>query len=267
MKTTKSLKGLILAATGSALIATGAMAADITQIMPPTTPTYTPTPPPPAFKWAGPYAGISTSVDFCKGWCWFAVNANVGYNFVAGANFLIGAQGSIGYWYYGGADGWLIGASARAGYIFGNVLGYAKVGYIGYSPMPLQNYYTLTGGLEVGLGHALSLFAEGGVERHFGGTGWQPRVEMGVKWAFRRLIPSHRARRKAPLRRGFFMSAAATSKIPISREGRWYVRLGMSSRGQAPNPQRHHLVCPRTYLTNPEGPGHPFPSAHLRANS
>ncbi len=107
----------------------------------------------------------------------------IGYNFVAGADFLIGAQGSIVYWYDGGAT-LADRRQRRAGYIFGNVLGYAKVSYIGYSPMPLQNYYTLTGGLEVGLGHALSLFAEGGVERHFGGTGWQPRVEMGVNWHF-----------------------------------------------------------------------------------
>ncbi len=100
MKIANSLKGLMLAAAGSTLIATGAMAADLTPIMPPTTPTYTPTTPP-AFKWAGPYAGISTSVDFCTGWCWLNINANAGYNFVVGGNFLVGAQATVGYWWGG----------------------------------------------------------------------------------------------------------------------------------------------------------------------
>ncbi len=46
------------------------------------------------------------------------------------------------------------------------------------------NYYTLTAGAEFGIGNALSLFAEGGVERAFGGAIWYPRVEMGVNWHF-----------------------------------------------------------------------------------
>lgn len=182
MKISANLKGLMLAAAASALTAGGAMAADLTPIM--TTPTTTVTAPPAAaFAWAGPYAGISGSMDFCGGWCWVNANANVGYNFVSGS-MLFGAQGTVGYWWNGSSDSWLIGASARAGYIFGNALAYAKVGYIGYGPTSISNYYTITGGLELGIGQAVSLFAEGGVEREFGGGTWYPRVEVGLNWHF-----------------------------------------------------------------------------------
>ena len=170
----------MLAAAASAISASGAMAADLTPIMPaPTTPVATA--PAPSFDWAGPYAGVRTAVQFCSGFCWVNVDGHAGYNMVFGS-VLLGVEGQVGYWYDGTEDSWFLGATGRVGYVFGNAVAYAEAGVIGYFPTAVDYYVPLNVGVEVAVGQAISLFAEAGAQWRVGTNDFAPSVGLGVNF-------------------------------------------------------------------------------------
>ena len=83
------------------------------------------------------------------------------------------------------SDTWLIGASGPAGNVFGNLLAYTKVEITGYGAAFW--YFRVGGGLEFGIGQALSVFTEvTGTPPH--GRDVFPSHRCWPELAFRKLI-------------------------------------------------------------------------------
>lgn len=179
MTISSKFKGLIFAAAASAISAGGAMAADVMPIMPAPTPVVTA--PAPSFDWAGPYAGIGASAQFCGRFCWVNAGGHVGYNMVFGS-VLVGVEGQVAYWNNLNQDGWLLGATGRVGYVFGNAVAYAEAGFFLYFPTDDPYYVPLRLGVEVAVGQAISLFAEAGVEWAGTTPDFYPAVGLGVNF-------------------------------------------------------------------------------------
>ena len=144
---------LFIAVVGSALTATGAIAADLPQA-----PTVVAPPPPmaaPAFAWGGVYIGAYGGVFVDPGIEGFQAGVQAGLNRLVGARFAVGVEAQLG-WFLG--EGFEANLNGRAGLVVGSrmlLYGEAGVGIVGGTPT-----WTAGGGLEFGIGQAISLFAE-----------------------------------------------------------------------------------------------------------
>ena len=155
MKIGRYLMGVV----GSALIATGAFAADL-----PSVPTVTAPPPmaAPAFGWGGVYYGISAGRVVGP----LEVQAQVGYNIVRG-RFLIGGELAAGVG-FAGSFAFTATANARLGLLLGDrAVIYALAGIERVlAPTPL--FWTARGGVEYALNERMSVFGEAGIVGGFG---------------------------------------------------------------------------------------------------
>jgi hypothetical protein len=166
-----------------ALAGSAALAADIAPVVVPPAPApVIVSPPAPVFDWAGVYFGARGTYFTCDGPCWINVDGHAGFNFVAGDRFLVGVEIGAGYWSNFGDDGWLAAFSARTGVILGRFLAYGRAGFTVYGPATVQDWILLGGGVEVGLGRSLSVFAGFTAERDTAGGGFYPGVEAGVNF-------------------------------------------------------------------------------------
>ena len=148
---------------------TTAKAADLPELVVGSPPP--PPPPPPAaapsFSWSGLYVGgFYRDCPTCVGW--FQAGGLIGYNFVAG-RFLAGAEGHI--WASFAPPGPpappVLEARARVGLLVTDrVLVYGLLSAIRSSP--IINWWKFGGGLSVGIGERLSIFAEVAKECDFG---------------------------------------------------------------------------------------------------
>jgi opacity protein-like surface antigen len=110
----RTIRVFLLAALSSALIATGAIAAD--PVMPAPTIVAPPPPSAPAFSWNRAYLGVyAGSWINCCGWM---AGAYAGKNFNRGGNFLFGIEAMAGA-YGGGAVSLEAYLLARAGFVLG----------------------------------------------------------------------------------------------------------------------------------------------------
>ena len=140
----------------AAILAGTAIAANAADL--PTIPTAPPPPPmaAPAFDWSGMYFGASGAFYFSG----FEVGAHVGYNITRG-NLLLGAEASV-FYFIGAVNPISVQLEGRAGFALGQralLYGNAGVGYV----IGGTYYFEFGGGLEVAVGQALSVFAEGNV--------------------------------------------------------------------------------------------------------
>jgi hypothetical protein len=178
----RNWKRALLGLGASALLSTGAMAADV---MAP----IAATPPPPAapiaapgFDWAGLFIGAFGSVNFETGLglSWYNAGGQIGYNFVRGS-MLVGATLQAGGWFVPGCcSGALIQGNARVGFVRDRLLIYALAG-IGTYP-PGSPHVDVGAGVEVAAGDRLSVFGEARYE-YFVGGGPPPhfiRLEFGL---------------------------------------------------------------------------------------
>jgi len=178
------IKRILVAAAAALLAAPAALAADIAPVVVPAPPVVVVPAPVPVFDWSGVYAGTRGAYFVCDGPCWINADGHAGYNFTAG-RFLAGVELSAGYWNNFGASGWLAGFTARTGVVFGRVLAYAKAGFTVYGPLPVDDWFALGGGIEVGLGHAVSVFTGFTAERSIDPDGiFFMGVEAGVNVHF-----------------------------------------------------------------------------------
>lgn len=167
--------------TALATAAGTAFAADIAPVVPPAPPVVAVPPPAVVFDWAGAYVGAAMDYFVCQGPCWINLDLHAGTNLVFG-RVLAGFEVGAGYWNNFSDAGWLVDFTARAGVVLGRVLPYAKAGFTVYGPLPVVNYVVLGGGVELGIGRSLSVFAEFTTERDIGGGPWTPGVGVGVNW-------------------------------------------------------------------------------------
>jgi hypothetical protein len=154
----KTLSGL----GASALLSTGAMAADVVG------PVIVAPPPPaapmaaPGFDWSGIFIGAFGSVNFETGLgvSWYNVGGQIGYNIVRG-RILLGVTGQAGSWINTGGSGFLLQANGRVGFVFDRIVPYALVGYGAYGPSGAVDRFLDIGlGAEIALGQRLSAFGE-----------------------------------------------------------------------------------------------------------
>jgi hypothetical protein len=132
----------------------------------------------PAFDWAGAYGGVGGAVIFREEFYWANFDGHIGYNFVSG-DLLIGAEVQTGA-YYDWGFGWFGGVTARVGFVFDNVVAYAKFGVLPDLPDPLETYYwAILGGVEVAVGQVMSIFFEAGVEVDQDWDGFQYSIGGG----------------------------------------------------------------------------------------
>ena len=180
-------KTTVLGALGAAFISTSAMAADVPPMVINTAP-----PPPPVvvvqqgFDWAGPYVGayagrifwFDDGTDFT--WADWLFGGQAGYNIVfgrllAGVEFRAGVIDNFGDLAFEG------GATVRAGVILGDrVLVYAEVGLgtVAFN----EPFWTFGGGVEIGIGRSLSVFAEAAVRDYIGEDGLEFMILGGVNF-------------------------------------------------------------------------------------
>lgn len=175
------IKSILLGASASVLLSSAALAADFEPVVPPPPVVVVPAAVP-AFDWAGPYVGTRAELMLCSGICWLNLDAHAGFNFVAG-RFLAGVElGAGGYLLDG--EGYMLRATARAGLVLGRALAYGKAGVIVYNPGSPSYYATVGGGIELGIGQSLSVFAGVTVQRRIGGGDIAPGFEVGVNFHF-----------------------------------------------------------------------------------
>ncbi len=177
-------KATLFGTLGAAMISTGAMAADIPQTIPVAPPPIAA--PAPTFNWAGPYVGayagrifwFDDGEDFT--WADWLFGGQAGYNIVNG-NFLYGAEVRAGVIDNFGDLAFEGEIDARAGVILGDrVLTYAQVG-VGTVAFD-EYFWTVGGGVEVGIGDAFSVFAEAGVRNAFGAECCEYQVMGGFNF-------------------------------------------------------------------------------------
>lgn len=154
---------------GSAFIATGAMAADVPPLV--VAPIAPPPPVAASFDWAGLYVGA-------YGGAFFEVNpierefwvfgGQAGFNIRFGGAALAGIELRAGL-ADDGAVAFEAALSGRLGVILGDkVLLYGEAGV--WFVAPSVFLWTAGGGVEVGLGRSVSLFAEAALIGNIGGT-------------------------------------------------------------------------------------------------
>lgn len=151
---------LLVGAVGSALIATGAVAADL-----PAAPIAVAPPPmaAPAFDWSGVYFGASLGRPVGL----LEVQVHAGYNFVRG-RFLAGAELAAGVGFAGGAA-FTAAANARLGLLLGERALIYALGGIEYVFAPTPLFWTARGGVEFAVNDRISVFGEAGIVGAFGG--------------------------------------------------------------------------------------------------
>lgn len=173
-----NLKRTIAAGALVLMSAAGVQAADIMGPIP-STPAPPPPPPPmaPAFDWSGPYIGAYGGYVVSA---WIQGGVQAGYNIVRGS-FLAGIEAQTGVAYTGGI-GFEGNVNARLGFVLGSrflVYGEAGVGIL----LPGATYlWNAGGGVEVGLGTALSLFTEAKIVGAFGGGTIGYAFQAGLNW-------------------------------------------------------------------------------------
>ena len=168
--------GLVVAgALASVMVSGAALAADFGPIVLPATPPAVPLATPPGFSFAGPYVGTygGRLVDEA-----FQAGIQGGFNFVR-RHFLIGAEAQVGAAFGGGLafEGDL---NARLGVILGErflVYGEGGIGLL--SGMAI---YTAGGGVEIGLGQSLSVFAEAKAVGELGQPVETFQIQGGINW-------------------------------------------------------------------------------------
>jgi opacity protein-like surface antigen len=174
----KIARTVLLAVVGSALIATGAIAADL-----PRAPTVVAPPPPPpmaapAFDWSGMYVGAYGS--YFSGDPFILLGVQAGYNMVRN-HFLAGIEAQAGAYYAFPSIGFHGSLNGRLGFILGErflIYGEAGVGAV----LPGAFIWTGVAGAEVALGSTWSIFVEGGLlgELGVGPAGYL--IQAGVNW-------------------------------------------------------------------------------------
>ncbi len=172
-------KTLLLSVAGSALIATGAMAAD--PILPAPPPVVAAPPPAPGFDWAGPYVGAQAGVFLQGGFDSWTNFVQAGYNVVFN-RVLVGVDGQLGHYFVFSpfATLELFGAlNVRLGGLATDqVVPYAEAGLLYDFGAGL--FWTAGGGLEFAVGNAVSLFGEAfGL---FAGGYVGTQIQFGVNW-------------------------------------------------------------------------------------
>lgn len=167
-------RSLLLGTVGSVLTITGAMAADLPPLA------AVAAPPPvaaaaPAFDWDGVYFGAYTQA-FVAPFGFPLIGVYVGYNIVRGG-VIAGIEVEAGLALTGAFEGQLQGHLGAAMGQRGLV--YASLG-TGWSGIAFWSYGA---GLAVGVGESISIFAEVGQWRSFGGaTVSTPLLSIGVNW-------------------------------------------------------------------------------------
>lgn len=152
-----------LAGTAMMIPASAALAADVPPMIPMQPPAIV-VPPPAGFDWQGPYAGAFLTLYVLTDPSDVGISAaggQAGFNIVRGS-FLFGPQVRVGI--YVPETDFLVTAGPRIGVILGaqdRILVYAAAsfGWIPQAPDP-SSFYTFGGGVEVGIGERLSVFAE-----------------------------------------------------------------------------------------------------------
>jgi len=168
------MKRTLIAAAFVAGSAVAASAADL-----PTPPMAPPPPPPmaaPAFDWSGPYIGAYGGIFYPA---YYQAGIQAGVNMVRG-NFLFGAEAQLGAIFAGGFT-YDVALNGRLGFILGERFLLYGIAGVGFNPA-VGPLWTAGGGVEVALGTAWSLFAEGGVAGTFGGGLFAYTFQAGVNW-------------------------------------------------------------------------------------
>jgi hypothetical protein len=131
----------------------------------------------PAFDWSGIYFGVY------GGYFWgpnvIQAGAQVGFNMVRGS-FLAGLELEAGPVFAGGAFSYQAEADARLGFVLGQrflLYGLAGIGIVNGIA-----YWAAGGGAEIGIGNALSVFAEGKYVAQLTGVGTGLIVQGGLNW-------------------------------------------------------------------------------------
>ena len=165
-------KATLFGVLGGAMISTGAMGADVPPMVMPAAPPPPPVvAPAPTFDWAGPYVGAYAGrlfyvVDEEFAWADWLFGGQAGYNIVNG-NLLFGAEVRAGVLDDFGDLAFEGEIDARAGVILRDrVLTYvqAGIGTVGF----FEYFWTIGGGVEIGIGKAISIFGEASVRQAFG---------------------------------------------------------------------------------------------------
>lgn len=178
-----TFKRILAGLAASVAVSTAAFAADVSPVVIPAPAPIVVVPAAvPAFDFAGAYVGTKAALMLCDGVCWLNVQGQAGYNIVAG-RFLAGIELAAGAYLLDGT-GAALSATARAGVVLGRVLAYGKAGITMYGPAPFSSYLVLGGGVELGIGQSLSVFAGFTAERSFGGGTFYPGIEAGVNFHF-----------------------------------------------------------------------------------
>jgi len=171
----KRLGGVVAGVVAAMLVSGAAQAADVGPTALPATPPAVPLPPPPGFTFAGPYVGTYGGLMIGEA---YQGGIQGGFNFVRGP-ILVGAEAQVGVTYNGGF-GFEGNLNARVGAVLGDrILAYgeAGVGIILGTPI-----YTAGGGVELGLGRSLSVFAEAKAVGAFGSPFSTFQVQGGINW-------------------------------------------------------------------------------------
>lgn len=175
-----NLKVISTAAGAAAvLLATAASAADVAPIVPSPPMVVVAPPPAPGFDFTGAYAGLAGGAYFEVDPVEFdnpRLGVLAGYNFAVG-RLIVGVEGGV---FWEGGDEFDATIMARTGLVVGGrALIYASVGYLRGLTYPF-GWFTVGGGVEVGIGERLSIFGEAhylvadgfslqtGVKFHFG---------------------------------------------------------------------------------------------------
>lgn len=181
----KKLASLLLGGVG-ALVASGAMAADIQPVVVPGPVVVAPPPAPPGYSWTGFYVGAQAGAWFEND---FEVHSarfvgQAGFDFEVGERFVVGAFAQAGI-NDGGDFEWAAGA--RGGVALGQrALLYAATSLTNGPNGDLG--VNLVGGAEFAVGQRFSIFAEGGVFHDFGDTPFVDHIVLstGVNFRFGR---------------------------------------------------------------------------------
>ncbi|MCW5715707.1 MAG: hypothetical protein KIT43_14440 [Bauldia sp.] len=172
----KRLGMVVAGAVAAMLVAGSVQAADVGPIALPATPPAVPLPPPPGFSFAGPYVG--TYGGMLVGESAFQAGLQGGFNFVRGP-LLVGAEAQVGV-LFGGGIGFEADLNARVGAVLGErflVYGEGGIGLFAGTPI-----YTAGGGVEIGIGQSISVFAEAKAVGALGSPISTFQVQGGINW-------------------------------------------------------------------------------------
>jgi len=175
--------GEIVAGLAAVVMSAGAaVAEDIPTVVAPVQPPPTLAPmAAPAFDWGGFYVGANGGGFFCDFvYCTPKIGTQIGYNFTV-SNFLLGAEAQVGH----DTDFFVALLNVRAGVLLGDsTVVYAQLSLLGWPAFPLvfgdTLFLTAGGGVEIGIGQAMSAFAE---VKFYSSQG-SPRAlsTIGINW-------------------------------------------------------------------------------------